>query len=134
MRPFGIDTNVVLRMIVNDNAEQRRIALKFAVGVGHEYQGYITLVSLLEVDCALRSSYGFKRADVVLAIRYLLSVRGLQTELHSLVVLALNAMETRKVDFADALIALKSRQAGCSSIKTFDQAAAKTVPGMELLA
>jgi predicted nucleic-acid-binding protein len=129
----GIDTNVILRLIVNDDPEQRRLALAFSEDMGRTFQGYLTLISLLELDWALRSRYGYTRTSVADAIKMLLRVRGLEVESHDLVVLALKIMGG-KADFADVLIALKSREADCDHTVTFDQTAARLIPGMELLA
>ncbi|KQS64563.1 hypothetical protein ASG39_11470 [Rhizobium sp. Leaf371] len=133
MRRCGIDTNVILRLIVNDDAEQRRLALRFSEQMGDTFVGHLTLITLIELDWALRSRYGYSRADVAEAIGKLLRVRGLSVESHDLVVFALKLMRG-KSDFADVLIALKCREAGCEKTVTFDRTAASLIPGMELLA
>lgn len=51
-----------------------------------------------------------------------------------MVVRALRLVESSNADFADALIACRSLDEGCVSIKTFDKKAAGKIPGMELLA
>ncbi|SES33604.1 type II toxin-antitoxin system VapC family toxin [Rhizobium sp. NFR03] len=133
MRQYDIDTNVILRLIVNDDAEQRRLAVQLSEQLGNAFVGHLTLITLIELDWALRSRYGYVRADVVAAVNALLRVRGLSIESHDLVVSALKLMRG-KSDFADVLIALKCRDAGCEKTVTFDQTAARLIPGMELLA
>ncbi|MET0748107.1 MAG: type II toxin-antitoxin system VapC family toxin [Rhizobium sp.] len=134
MTTYGLDTNVVVRLLTNDNPQQRKAALAFADGLGRDYTAFISLISLLELDWALRSKLGFGRKDVVAAIRKLLQSRGLVLEHHNLVIEALRLVSTENADFADALIASRSRQEGCLSTKTFDKKAASRIPGMELLA
>lgn len=134
MTVFGLDTNVILRLLIDDDPLQRAAALTFGEGLGSDYSAFITLVSLLELDWALRSQYGFSRTHAVLAIQKLLHTRGLVVENHTLVVKALRLIESNNADFADALIACRSLEEGCKSTKTFDQKAARKVPGMELLA
>lgn len=46
---------------------------------------------------------------------------------------ALGEMAVSQGEFADIFIALRNRYAGCASIMTFDEKAAKHIPGMELL-
>ncbi|WP_037077015.1 PIN domain-containing protein [Neorhizobium vignae] len=134
MTVFGLDTNVVLRLFLDDDPSQRAAALKFGEGLGRGYSAFITLIGLLELDWALRSQYGFSRKHVTLAIDRLLHTRGLMVENHTLVVKALRLVEANNADFADAVIACRSLEEGCESTKTFDQKAARKVPGMELLA
>ncbi len=134
MTLLGLDTNVIVRTLVADDPQQMAVAKEFARGLGREYTAFVTLISLLELDWALRSRYGFKKKEVVLAIGKLLQTRGLVIESHALVVAALRQVENTNVDFADALIAGRSLEEGCKSIKTFDKKAASCVPGMELLA
>jgi predicted nucleic-acid-binding protein len=42
-------------------------------------------------------------------------------------------MVRTNAEFADVFIALRNRDAGCVTTRTFDAQAAKTIPGMELL-
>jgi predicted nucleic-acid-binding protein len=133
MMMFGLDTNVVVRLLTNDDLQQRRAALGFAEGIGHDYSAFVSLVSVVELDWALRSRLGFSRQDVARAIGKLLQTRGLFFEHHDLVVRALRLVTAQNVDLADALIASRALAAGCTSTKTFDKRAADRVPGMELL-
>ncbi|TCR06512.1 putative nucleic-acid-binding protein [Neorhizobium sp. JUb45] len=131
---IGLDTNVVIRLLTNDDPAQRRAALRFAEGLGATHTAYLTLIGIVELDWALRSRLGFSRQASMEAIGKLLQTRGLTIEHHDLVVKALRLATRGRADFAGALIAARSLDAGCTSIKTFDQKAASRVPGMELLA
>lgn len=134
MKTFGLDTNVVLRLVLDDHPAQHKAALKFGSGLGKNYNAFLSLIALLELDWALRSQYGFQRKDVAATIGKLLRTRGLIVENHTVVLKALSLIATQNVDFADALIACGSQEEGCTAIKTFDLKAAKRIPGMELLA
>lgn len=134
MKMVGLDTNVVIRLLTNDDPQQRRAALRFAEGMGQSYTAFLSLVGIVELDWALRSRLGFSRQAAMSAIEKLLQTRGLVIEHHDLVVKALRLALNEHADFADALIAARSLDVGCLSIKTFDQKAASRVPGMELLA
>jgi predicted nucleic-acid-binding protein len=134
MTIIGLDTNVVLRLLTNDDAKQRRAALRLAEGMGRDYTAFLSLISVVELNWALWSKLGFSKQDAARAVGSLLQTRGLVIEHHNLVVKALRLVLAENADFADALIAARSLQEGCSSIKTFDRKAARKIPGMELLA
>lgn len=133
MKTFGLDTNVVIRLLTVDDPAQRRAALKFGAGLGKDHYAFLPLVAVLELDWALRSKLGFTKKDVISAVDKLLHTRGLIVEHHNLVLKTLKLVEANNADFADALIAYRSIDEGCASIKTFDIKAVRKVPGMELL-
>jgi predicted nucleic-acid-binding protein len=133
VKRYGIDTNLLIRMLTDDDPAQRVAALEFGRGLGRAYEGFLPLTTLLELDWALRSQLGFAKRDVIAAIRKLLHTRGLHVESHTLVLKALKLVEDNNADLADAFIALKSLDEGCETVKTFDIKAARRVPGMELL-
>ncbi|WP_377296580.1 PIN domain-containing protein [Rhizobium sp. SGZ-381] len=134
MTVYGLDTNVLIRLLTDDDPQQRRAALQFGAGIGRDYSAFVSLIALLELDWALRSRLGFSRKTSLDAIDKLLRTRGLHVEHHDLVVQSLQLALRKNADFADSLIAACSLGAGCLSVKTFDQKAAARVPGMELLA
>ncbi|MDB5555242.1 MAG: hypothetical protein JWL86_5226, partial [Rhizobium sp.] len=120
MKTFGLDTNVVIRLLIDDDPAQRRATLRFGAGLGQQHSAFLSLVGVLELDWALRSKLGFTKSDVVKAVGKLLQTRGLTIEHHNLVVKALRLVENNNADLADALIACRSIEEGCGSIKTFD--------------
>lgn len=134
MKLVGVDTNIVIRLLTDDDPDQRRLALRFAEGLGKDHFAFLSLICVLELDWALRSQLGYDRREASTAIAKLLQVRGLTVESHDLVVKALRQVDQKNADFADALIAARALQEGCTSVKTFDKRAASRVPGMELLA
>ena len=42
MKRVGIDTNMLLRLIVNDDPEQRQIVTSFGAKLNQEYRGVVT--------------------------------------------------------------------------------------------
>ena len=134
MTMFGLDTNVVVRLLTNDDPQQRRKAVGFVERLGPDHVTFVSLVAVIELDWALRSKLGFSRVDTITAISRLLQSRGLAFEHHDLILTALDLVLSKNADFADALIACRSLEVGCQAIKTFDKKAASRVPGMELLA
>ena len=133
MKQVGIDTNVLLRLLVDDDPRQREAVMRFGSTLNKSVRGVITLVSLLETDWALRSQYRYSRAESAEAIRRIIRIRGVEIECHDVAVRALRLVEDRNADFADALIASRAAELGCEATVTLDQKAAARVPGMELL-
>ena len=89
MTMIGLDTNVVIRLLTNDEQRQRQAALRFAEGMGRDYTAFLPLIAVLELDWALRSKLGFPKENALSAIGKLLQTRGLVVEHHNLVVKAL---------------------------------------------
>lgn len=133
MKRIGIDTNVLLRLLVNDDPEQRAAAMKFGSKLNIDYVGVVSLISLVEMDWALRTQYRYGRKQSTEAIGKIIRIRGVEIEYHDVVVGALRLVEGNNADFADALIGCRLAEMGCETIVSFNRRAAKSVPGMELL-
>lgn len=133
MSQVGIDTNILLRMVLNDDPDQRAKALAFGGTLTEQSQGFVSLIVLVEFSWALTSRYRQTKEQALGAIHRLLKVGTLAFEDFDAIVRALERAAAPQVDFADALIAEHNLQLGCSRTVTFDQAAAKSIPSMELL-
>ena len=134
MTVIGIDTNVLLRMVLNDDPSQRSAAVAFGKGLSKTSPGFVSLIVLVEFSWSLRSRYRQPKQTILQTIRDLLHTRGLIFESSDAVVRALEAAEKSQADFADAIIAERNLEHGCSHTVTFDREAAKAIPSMELLA
>lgn len=131
---IGLDTNILLRIVLQDDAEQSKKVSRFLERLETEGPGYINCISLMEFAWFLRHRLRVERADVASAIGDLLESHDLIVEDEHLVEEALGLMLDNPIEFADCFIALRNRQAGCDKTVTFDKKAATRVPGMELLA
>lgn len=69
----AIDTNVVIRIVAEDDIEQTRIALA-AVGAG----AFVSSGVLIETEWVLRSSYRMSRAAIVTALEEFLVLEGIE--------------------------------------------------------
>ena len=119
---LGIDTNVVVRLIVADDAEQTRRARKLIVqALGRDESVLVSLLVLLESEWVLRSRYGFSRDA-------LLEARELSFEDEPALEEALFHWKDSACGFSDCLIAAHNRQMGCRATATFD-AKATRLPG-----
>jgi predicted nucleic-acid-binding protein len=129
---IGLDTNVLVRYIMQDDAKQASKATKLIEGLTAQEPGFITLVSVVELVWVLSSSYDLTRDQVVQALDVILRSKQLVVDQAEHVVRALRAYGAGNADFADCLIERTAVAAGCAKTMTFDVAAAKTA-GMTLI-
>jgi predicted nucleic-acid-binding protein len=126
---LGLDTNVVMRLLVSDDAEQTRRARKLIEqSLGREEPVLVSLLVLIESEWVLRSNYGFKRDAVLSMFRALLEARELSFEDEPAVEEALFHWKDSACGLADCLITAHNRQLGCRATATFDAKAAR-LPG-----
>lgn len=129
---IGIDTNVLVRYIAQDDAAQSRRATSFIEKECNEAApGFVGLVVLVEVVWVSESSYGATRDEVADIVRRILSIKQLVVHDAETAWKALRLFESSKADFADCLVAHSAIAAGCKSVVTFDKQASKA--GMTLL-
>ena len=130
---IAVDTNVLLRLLVNDDAAQagRARALFDACAEAGESL-WIADVVLAETVWALARSYGRERADIVTALRALAGNVTAQLESAACLAEATTLYERGPADFVDCLLAVKARQRGCSALRSFDKNM-RRLPGVELL-
>lgn len=134
MRKVGIDTNVLLRLLVDDDPVQREAVLLFGKGLGNDYIGYVTVISLVEMDWALRRQYGYSKQESVSAVKKIGQLRGVEIQSLDAVIRTIHGVENGDGDFADILIAHLCLDEGCVHVVTLDKKAAARIPVMELLA
>ncbi len=129
---IAIDSNVVVRLLVNDDAAQAVRARALLAG-GQDV--FIAPTVLLETEWVLRAAYGFAPAQIVGWLHALLGLPGVQTSEPLQVAIAL-AGYAQGLDFADALHPALSP--GAQGFYTFDAAfrrkAGKALPGVPVIA
>lgn len=130
---IGLDTNVVIRYLAQDDARQSAAAtLLIERGLDAERPGFVSLVTLAEIEWVLEECYGAKRSEVAAAIEGLLSSRQIAIERPEVAWRALRAWKTSSADLSDALIGQLALASGCTKVVTFDKAASR-LEGFELL-
>ena len=129
---LGIDTIVVVRLLIEDDAEQTRRAQRLVVRAFEQGDPVVVpLLVLIETEWVLRSRYGFDKDMALRAMRTLLEARELEFEDEPAVEEALFHHKDSSAGFADCLIAAHNRRLGCSATATFDAKAARS-PGFVL--
>jgi len=130
---IGIDTNVLLRLILVDDEEQfSKAKAHLSNHCTRDNPGYISVIVLSEYVWTLDRTFRFSRSDQGKAIQSLLDVENLVVEDHDLVRSALNEFKSSNVEFADCLIGRRNERARCLHTVTFDQKASK-LDSFELL-
>ena len=123
---IGLDTNVLVRHIVQDNkAEARAASRLIASRCTADDPGMVSLVVLCELVWVLDRGYGYDRETIASVLRRLLSVEDLRVERSELAWLALHLYEKGKADFADFVIGLSHRDEGAQITYTFDRRASE---------
>lgn len=118
----ALDTNVLVRFLVQDDAKQHRRASAF-VEAASKRNGSLLVVEvvLCELVWVLRYSYKVPRAKVVAVLRQLLQARQLKILAKDLVARAVDSYEAGRGDFADYLIREQALVAGADAVATFDR-------------
>jgi len=129
---IGLDTNVLVRFIAQDNVKQSAIATKFIDQLDNETPGFITLVTLVELVWVMQSCYNATKPEIITIMEMLFKTKELVVENAETAMKALHLFAKSKADFADCLIERSANNAGCSYTVTFDDKSAKTV-GMKHL-
>lgn len=130
---IGLDTNVVVRYIAQDDAKQSAAASRlFERVLTQDEPGFVSAIVLCEIAWVLAECYGADRARIRAAIEGLLAAKQIAVEAPDTVRKALRAWGESSADFAEALIGEVAAAHGAARTMTFDRAAAK-LPGFELL-
>jgi predicted nucleic-acid-binding protein len=130
---IGLDTNVVVRYLTQDEPAQAALANELIEGMlSAENPGFVSTVTLVEIVWVLESGYECGRAQVVAVMERLLRARSLLIEHADRAWQATRMYAQGKADFADCMIERAGHANGCEHTTTFDRAAAKGA-GMKLL-
>jgi predicted nucleic-acid-binding protein len=128
---IGLDTNVLVRYLTQDDPAQADVAAKFMDSLSQDSLGFISLVVVVELIWVLEASYRYKKAEIEQVLDTLLRSKELIIERAEVVWQALRKFHVSRADFADCLIERAGHTAGCQYTVTFDHNAASA--GMKLL-
>ena len=129
----GIDTNILLRLVIPDDADQAGAIDRFLNRLGPDDLLVVNLSAILEASWVPRRKYGYPMERVPDFIQALPERRGFEVPAYEAVGNAVHLCRMLNVDFADSLLSETNRIDGCSRTMTFDRKAAAHVPGMEVL-
>lgn len=116
---LGADTNVLVRFLADDDAEQSAQARTLFTTPANQ-PIYLSMLVLAEAFTVMTKVKKFPVAVVLDAYRLLLRSPQIQVERPDLVMTALDDAAETHAGFPDALIALQNAEAECLSTATFD--------------
>lgn len=129
---IGLDTNVLVRYVTQDDAAQALAANELIDQLSESQPGYVTMTVTVEMYWVLSRAYRTDKTTVAATLIGLLDAKEVVVERADLVRRAVRRLAAG-ADFADALISEAGADAGCERTVTFDPRAAKSA-GMQLLA
>ena len=129
----ALDTNVVVRFLVKDDAGQARQVYKlFKQAESDQQRLFVPILVVLETIWVLQAVYDVKDLDILAALSDLLLMPVLLFEAQSVLHTFIEAAKGSNLDLADLLIAHSAQGQQCETVLTFDKKAAKFA-GFELI-
>jgi predicted nucleic-acid-binding protein len=123
---IGLDTNVVLRYLLQDDPKQTRQANQIVDRqLSEQNPGFISLATVLEIVWVLRSLLKQNLSQIASHLENLLAADSFEVQNEQQVFEAVFALKRNTGEFEDALIGALNAWAGCSYTWTFDQKAAR---------
>jgi predicted nucleic-acid-binding protein len=123
---LGLDTNVLIRYLVQDDQRQYEKARRLIHREASKGEPVlVSLLLLLEIEWVLRSRYGLSKVEILAAFSALLEAADLAFEDETSVEYALYSWKDSAADFADCLLEARNRRLGCRATATFDGKALK---------
>ncbi len=117
----AIDTNVLVRLVTRDDAEQVRAAEAFI-----EKGAWVSLLVLAETTWVLSAAYKLNADEIATAVEMLLRHKDLTLQDPDVVALALELVRRKPaIEFSDCLILEIARKAGHIPLGTFDKSLGK---------
>jgi predicted nucleic-acid-binding protein len=130
---IALDTNVLLRYLVQDDPTQTPKSTEIIERhLTREVPGFVSLVCILEIVWVLGSLYKRSPWEVADHIEMILAADTLEVQNEQEVYQGVIALRNGTGTFEDALIGALGVWWGCSATLTFDQDAARRLPGFRL--
>lgn len=121
----GIDTNVLVRYLVQDDPGQAKTSARFVrSGCTAEEPCGVNRIVLCELVCVLERTYGYSRERIADTLERMLKTVQFRIEDLSTSWSALRLYRDSQADFADCLLGeINRRTFGCEVTVTFDEKA-----------
>ncbi len=129
----AIDTNVLVRYVVNDEPRQNEAVDVFLKECRANFDRvFISIPVLVELVWVLERTYRQSKAEIVATLEKLLDLALFQFDRESAVLHGFAQYRRGRAGLADYLIGELSVQAGCRDTVTFDRAL-RGAPGFTIL-
>ena len=131
---LGLDTNVILRLLLADDPVQKKRASKtIARAKAAGIPVMLGLGVVLELERVLRSNAKMDKAQVLGVFRLLLESYDVQIENERVLEQAVHTYQYASADFGECLFLAQYQRMGCQTMLTFDAIAAR-MEGVSLVA
>ena len=118
---IGLDTNVLVRYLVQDEPVQSKLATRLIEDkCTKQSPGRISLVVLCELVWVLQGAYRYPKKSIADALGQILITSELEVEHEEVARLSLDAYRKGTADFSDYVIGYSNKKAGCDVTYTFD--------------
>lgn len=118
----GLDTNVLVRYLTEDDPVQaRKAAACIGTVVARGERCFISAIVLCELAWVLRGAYQISKTDLLLTLDRVLATAQFVVGDKDVVRAAIAAYRTGRADFADYVIGAVHHEAGCDGTVTFDR-------------
>lgn len=119
---IGIDTNVLVRYLTQDDAAQaRRVDVLVSETIDAGTRLHVDDIVLCELVWVLRGAYRFSKPTVASALDKIMSTALFSFDDRDLLRGALEEYREGTGDFADYVIGRRNSRAGCEQTATFDR-------------
>ncbi len=123
----AIDTNVLVRLLINDDVKQGQIIYRlFDDCYRNNQQLFVGAVVIVETIWVLSKHYQMPRNEVIQAIQDVLSMNVTFVEYHAQIQTALSIGSTNNYDLSDLIIGCIANENKCNTTLTFDKKASKS--------
>jgi len=122
---YALDTNVLVRYIVQDDKEQAQKAARAIERLTSEDRAFIPCIVLCEVNRVLKTAYKVSKEERLAALKKIISVAAFDVERLECCTKALKSYEKGHADFSDYLIREIAQYEGYDTVLTFDEKAQK---------
>lgn len=126
---IGIDTNVLVRHLVQDDPAQTELVRRVIDARTPDDPAFVSTAVVIETIRVLKHRYRVGRSDIHRAFEALLRTREVTFESGTALWRAIQDADEAGNDLADAIIAHAAIDAGCDGVVTFDRRAQR-LPGM----
>ena len=121
---IGLDTNILIRYIVQDDEEQARLASEIIENQCNvENPAFINEVTLCEIIWVLKRAYRYDKKVILTLLQHLLNTSEIYISSHAEAWLAYTDYEQGNADFSDYFIARINKKFGCPFTFSFDKKA-----------
>ena len=130
---IGIDTNILVRYLTQDDEQQANIVNEiFAQHTGIKNAFFINNIVLCELVWVLSRGYKYAKEQIINVLESLLSSDEFAFENKKYLSQALYEYQTHNADFADTLISIINMTKHCTHTISFDEGT-EALLGMQLL-